>query len=70
MLQKNNRIILAKLNSIKNLKKSVEVDHFEDKRKKKLTEEDNDQLYRKNQINGLFTVNSLVLFLEPFYKFY
>ena len=60
MLQINNKNILAKLNNIKDLRKSVEVDHSEDKRKKKLTKEDSDQLYRKNKINGFFTVNSLV----------
>ena len=70
MLQISNKNILAKLNNIKNLKKSIEVDHFGDKRKRKLTKEDHDQLYRKNQINGLLTVNSLALFLESFYKFY
>ena len=58
MLQINNKNILAKLNNIKNLKLSVEVDHFEDKRKKKLTKEDNDQLYRKNQINGCLLYTS------------
>ena len=63
VLQINNKNILAKLNSIKSLKKIVEVDHSEDVRKKKLIKEDNDQLY------GLFTVTSLVLFFEPFYKF-
>ena len=56
VLQINNKKILAKLNSIKSLKKIVEVDHSEDVRKKKLTKEDNDQL------NGLFTVTSLVFF--------
>ena len=70
MLQIKNKNIRAKLNSIKNIRKFIEVDHSEEKAKKKFTKEDSDQTYKKNSIEGLFTVNSFVLFCVLFRFYY